>query len=230
MSRNPDSRETLLRVAMDLVWESNYGRASVDRICERANIKKGTFYHHFDSKEQLALEALDSQWNLMKHEYDAIFSPLNPPLDRLRQCFRKNLKKQREMRDKVGFVCGCPLATIGSEISTLEPALRLKVEGLMAQFVTYIESALRDAHHQGLVNVPNPLRTAQIIVDYAEGAQTRARIINDLMPIEQIEDGAMMILGVIEPHAAAPKSNVSNKPTNRSVSNDHSLASAEALV
>lgn len=230
MSRNPDSRETLLRVAMDLIWESSYGRASVDRICDRANIKKGTFYHHFESKEQLALEALDSQWNSMKHEYDAIFSPLNSPLDRLRQCFRKNLKTQLEMRDKVGFVCGCPLATIGSEISTMEPALRLKVEGLMAQFVTYIESALRDAHRQGLAHVPNPLRTAQIIVDYAEGAQTRARIINDLTPIEQIEAGAMTILGVLEAPTPPAKQSLQPTPTDRSVSMEHSLASAEALV
>src|SRR5688572_30912937 len=102
MPRHTDSRQRLLEIATDLIWESSYGRASVDRICERAEIRKGSFYHHFESKEQLALEALEHQWQIYRRELNEIFSPLVPPIERLRRHIAEALETQESMRDKVG--------------------------------------------------------------------------------------------------------------------------------
>src|SRR5687768_6703010 len=199
MPRHTDSRQRLLEIATDLIWESSYGRASVDRICERAEIRKGSFYHHFESKEQLALEALEHQWQICRRELNDIFSPLVPPLERLRLHMAKARETQEAMREKVGFVCGCPLFSLGCEVGTLEPAIRAKVHEILDQNLRYLEAAIRDAHVTGEIVAPDPAWKARIIFDYCEGAHTRARIMNDLQPIREIEQGVMEILGVGQP-------------------------------
>jgi TetR/AcrR family transcriptional regulator, transcriptional repressor for nem operon len=196
MPRHTDSRQRLLEIATDLIWESSYGRASVDRICERAEIRKGSFYHHFESKEQLALEALEHQWQIYRRELNEIFSPLVPPIERLRRHIAEALETQESMRDKVGFVCGCPLFSLGCEIGTLEPAIRAKIHEILDQNLRYLEAAIRDAHAAGEIVAPDPARKARILFDYCEGAHTRARIMNDLQPIREIEQNVMEILGI----------------------------------
>ena len=50
-------KERLMDAAMDLMWQNNYGAASVDAICERSGAKKGSFYYFFKSKSELAAAA-----------------------------------------------------------------------------------------------------------------------------------------------------------------------------
>ncbi len=47
MGRTSVAKEKLLQVAFDLIWQQSYGSVSVDDICERAKVKKGSFYHFF---------------------------------------------------------------------------------------------------------------------------------------------------------------------------------------
>ena len=55
MGRTSDAKEKLLHVAFDLIWQHSYGSVSVDDICERADVKKGSFYYFFPSKSDLAV-------------------------------------------------------------------------------------------------------------------------------------------------------------------------------
>ena len=47
---------------MELIWEQSYGSVSVDVICERAGARKGSFYHFFPSKSDLAAVAIEDHW------------------------------------------------------------------------------------------------------------------------------------------------------------------------
>lgn len=58
------SRETknkILKAAMDCFSSKDYELTGVDEICERAGITKGAFYYHFNTKQDLLLELLN-QW------------------------------------------------------------------------------------------------------------------------------------------------------------------------
>jgi TetR/AcrR family transcriptional repressor of nem operon len=72
---------------MDLIWENSYGATSVDAICERADVRKGSFYYFFRSKSELAAAALEADWKKRKVDMDSIFSPTVPPLERLERYF-----------------------------------------------------------------------------------------------------------------------------------------------
>lgn len=54
----PDTRTRILDAALRLLRERGYGATRVDDLCAAAGVTKGAFFHHFDSKEALALAAV----------------------------------------------------------------------------------------------------------------------------------------------------------------------------
>lgn len=58
----PDARTRLLDAALALFRERGYTATTVDDLCRAAGVTKGSFFHHFDSKEAAALAAI-AHWN-----------------------------------------------------------------------------------------------------------------------------------------------------------------------
>jgi TetR/AcrR family transcriptional repressor of nem operon len=59
MGRTSNARQLLLNAACDLLWEKSYHSVTVDDICARAGVRKGSLYHFFDSKSAVAVAALE---------------------------------------------------------------------------------------------------------------------------------------------------------------------------
>ena len=51
------SKRKLLEAALRVIRERGYSATRVEDVCAAAGVTKGSFFHHFDSKEELALEA-----------------------------------------------------------------------------------------------------------------------------------------------------------------------------
>jgi len=202
MPRVSDAKTRLMEAANDLIWESSYGSTSVDAICERAKVKKGSFYYFFESKSELAVEALEADWQSKKPELDSIFSSTTPPLERFERYFKRAYNKQLALQEKNGRVLGCPLFTLGSEISTLEPSIRSKVQSILAQHVKYLTSAVRDAQAAGLVRGGDAEEKARRVFACYQGSLMQARIQNHLAPIQDLADLGFAILGVEKPVTA----------------------------
>ena len=58
MGRTSDANERLMDAALDLIWEESYGAVTIDDICTRAGVKKGSCYYFCRSKSELAFAAL----------------------------------------------------------------------------------------------------------------------------------------------------------------------------
>jgi TetR/AcrR family transcriptional regulator, transcriptional repressor for nem operon len=196
MGRSSDAKERLMEAVTELIWHGSYGSTTIDQICEKAGVKKGSFYYFYDSKSELAAEALDTNWQQRKPEMDELFSPLVPPLERLRRFCQRGYEKQVELKCHCGCVLGCPLFTLGAEVCNQEEALHKKIKEILVQYHTYIESAIRDAHAQGLIDAPDPASKARMLFAYSEGLLTQARILNDAEVLREMADGVMGILGV----------------------------------
>ncbi len=57
--RGKATRERLVAAGRELFGERGYDAASIDAILERAGVKRGALYHHFDSKQALFDAVLD---------------------------------------------------------------------------------------------------------------------------------------------------------------------------
>lgn len=198
MGRVSDAKEKLMKAVSELIWTGSYGSTTIDQICEAAGVKKGSFYYFFDSKADVAVAALDAEWNCRRPELDAIFSSTVPPLERLRKYCDFGYQFQKEISKKCGCVLGCPLFSLGSEISTQEDILQKKIQGMLDQKRKYLESAIRDAHAAGLIHAPDAAAKARTLFSYYQGVLTEARINNNLEMLRDAIRGMYDILGVKE--------------------------------
>lgn len=184
-----------MEAVRELIWTGSYGSTTIDRICEKAGVKKGSFYYFFDSKADVAAASLEWEMAEKRPIWDSMFSPVVPPLDRLRRLCDHIFDHQAEIRARHGKVLGCPLFALGAEVCTQESSLQARIREIFGLWLKYIESAVSDAHAAGLVHAPNPAATAQVIFAYNEGMMTQARIHNDLEPLRSLYDGCLLILG-----------------------------------
>lgn len=196
MGRTSDAKDRLIQAMIELIWTGSFGKTSVDQICERAGVKKGSFYHFFESKGALAETSIAHAWSEHRQTLDACFSPSKPPLDRLFDCLSNLKSEQEDLFEKHGRVLGCPIHTIGSEVSTTDEALCKLLQDILRQYVRYFESAIRDAHAESLIEAPDAAAKARILFAYSEGLLTHARIWNDLSHLDELETGAREILGL----------------------------------
>jgi TetR/AcrR family transcriptional regulator, transcriptional repressor for nem operon len=196
MGRVSDAKEKLMKAVTELIWTGSYGSTTIDQICDRAGVKKGSFYYFFDSKAALAGEAIEAAWEEYRPKLDQVFSPSLPPLERIHRFCEFEYAEQRELHREFGHVLGCPLCTLGTEVSTQEDALRRKVQAIMDQSRKYLETTIRDAHADGLIHAPDAAAKARTVYAYTEGLMQQARIRNDLGLFREMERGILDLLGV----------------------------------
>jgi TetR/AcrR family transcriptional regulator, transcriptional repressor for nem operon len=195
MGRVSDAKEKLMGAVSELIWQGSYGSTTIDQICEKAGVRKGSFYYFFDSKSDLAAAALEANWQERKPELDAIFSPTVPPLDRIKNFCAMGHRKQVELKKQCGCVLGCPLYTLGSEICNQEVKLHAKIKEILGQYQRYLETAIRDADAAGEIDVPDAAARARILFACLQGIMAQARILNDTDVLRDMVQSVLAILG-----------------------------------
>lgn len=203
MGRVSDAKERLMKAIGELIWTGSYGSTTIDQICDKAGVRKGSFYYFFDSKADLAVAAIEQEWQNRKPELDAMFSPTVAPLERLRKYCEYGYGLQCELCKRCGFVLGCPLFSVGAEVSTQEEQLKKKIEDILEQKRKYLESAIRDAHAQGLIHAPDAAAKSRMLFAYYQGLLTQARIENNLEILKEAVGGTYELLGIRMAEAAA---------------------------
>src|SRR6201982_355202 len=119
-----ESKLRLLQTAHEVIWRQSYGSVGVDQICEHSHVKKGSFYHFFRSKSELTVAAYEYHWEQSKPALDRIFSAERAPLERLEAYFDHIRQNQIQYFRAYGRVLGCPFASLASELSTQDEAIR----------------------------------------------------------------------------------------------------------
>ncbi|HEU5079784.1 MAG TPA: TetR/AcrR family transcriptional regulator [Opitutaceae bacterium] len=196
MGRVSDGRERLMNAALDLIWEESYGAVTIDDICNRSKVKKGSFYYFFESKADLAVAALEHLWSThTKPLMDEIFSPLLSPLERLDKAFKRAYDRQVELKQETGKVLGCPYFCIGCEMTDQEPRLGEKMREIVGRKRRYYESAIRDAVAAGEIAPCDPAEKALCLMAMVEGLLSQARILNDTAVLKNLPAMAMGLIG-----------------------------------
>lgn len=179
------TRDNILDATIDLLWQHSYGTVSVDDICHAAGVQKGSFYHYFPSKADVAIEAFERFGQNTRPLFDSIFSASLPPMQRLKNYCDAAYTKQKELADTYGKVLGCPCMSCGSELSTQDERIRQKMDEMFGRACCYFETLLRDAKALGQTSVASPATGAQEMMSYISGVMYQAKIKNDVSIIRR---------------------------------------------
>jgi TetR/AcrR family transcriptional repressor of nem operon len=199
MAREPDARQRLLQTASHLIWESSYGSVGVEHICERADVQKGSFYHFFPSKSDLAVAALEDHWEKSRAEKERVFAAGAPALERLTGWCDLIRRNQSRRAQQTGKVLGCPYSSLGSELSTQDEKIRRKCHEMAERTCAYVEAAVRDLQREGLIGKGNAAEKARELYSFVMGVVLQARIDNELRVLDRLKPGVLRLLGIREP-------------------------------
>ncbi|HWA87176.1 MAG TPA: TetR/AcrR family transcriptional regulator [Opitutus sp.] len=192
--------------ALELLWQESYGAVTIDDICKRADVKKGSFYYFFQSKVDLSVAALDRMWaEEWKPRLDSQFSSSTLPLDRIRAYLGSIYQRQIDAKKRTGKVLGCPLASVGTEVCVCDEEARVseKIREIFARKRRYLESAIRDAMAEGYIEQGDAAQVAVLLVSFIEGLMFQARIMNDPGILKNVTELGMEILRVKSARPAA---------------------------
>lgn len=145
---------------------NGYHATGVMDIATAAGAPKGSFYHHFASKEALGAEIVElygfnpSRRTVLKDHAIA-------PAERLRLYFTA----LNEMYIGKGFVNGCLLGNMSDEMSDSSPLIRERLSAVYAGWSTAIAGAIRDGQADGSIPARHAAEDlAVLLLDAWEGA------------------------------------------------------------
>jgi TetR/AcrR family transcriptional repressor of nem operon len=199
------------------MWLQGYGSITVDCICDCAEIQKGSFYHFFRSKAEVAAAALENYWESIHPDFERIFGETSvPAIQRIINYFDYVYRRQLQRRREMGQVMGCPFVTLGTEVIKHDSLVSAKVRERMEKYCRYFEDALREARANGEIQIDQPRVKARELYAFLIGTMVQARIGNDTGILRQLSAGVWPILrssaavprtpGVAPPHRGKRKS------------------------
>jgi len=195
MGRVSDAKQKLLAVAFDLIHENSYGAVSVDHICSRAKVNKGSFYYFFKSKTDLVVAAYEERWRLKEPDYERVFAKTHPPLKRLELWCDYIRATQRQREKRYGHVCGCPYSSVGGELATQDKKIRVSTQKLIERNVNYLVETIEEARRAGEARVEDAQTAAELVHAFVIGLLLRAKIYNDLKVLRPLETGIFALIG-----------------------------------
>jgi TetR/AcrR family transcriptional repressor of nem operon len=181
--------------AHDLIWGFSYGSVTIEAICERAKVKKGSFYYFFHSKSDLAIAAISAYRAERVILVMSFFRPGASALEPVWKYLNHVIEEQIGAYEENGQVLGCPLFTLGSEICTQDERLRLVVQELLTSGAKFFEDCLQDAEVRGEIEGKNSQQKARLLWAFYEGTLTRARIENNPDLVRYLCSDAMELVG-----------------------------------
>lgn len=134
---------------------------------------KRSFYHHFNDKEDFALQVLDTYMSQVHAGIDARLRHTDrPPLTRVRDFFEMTQKSYRE-KDYMG----CLIGGLGQELSSVSDVFREKISQCFSEIASEMAICLKEARQLGeLPKDTNVQEMAERLVDCWEGAALRSRL------------------------------------------------------
>ena len=180
-----DTPQKLLEQGMAMLLQRGYNDMGVTALLEATQIPKGSFYHHFSSKEDFALQVIDVYMTEVHKGLDHFLGDKSvPPLKRVRGFFEGTVQKYRGE----GYL-GCLLGGLGQELSGVSETFRLKVEECFNLIAGRIAVVLQEAIDDGdLAKGTDPQKMAELLVNCWEGAALRTRLRRDPAPLMEMLD------------------------------------------
>lgn len=128
-----DTQASLISAARDLMLHQGYGATGINEICREAGVSKGAFYHFFESKEALALAALESFHRQGLEELMSIDVSAAPPEDRLPRFIELVAERAPLLWEQ-----GCLLGGLASEMALSNDTLQRQVARTFDQIAALV--------------------------------------------------------------------------------------------
>ena len=176
------TRDHLIDVGLELMHKHGYQATGVTEILKSADAPKGSFYHHFSSKEDFAAAALERYVTReAEHSAAVLNDSKTPPLKRLKRYFNDLIK----IAGQSGPIPGCMMGRFTLEIADESPQLRKRISTSFAHWQHVIAKVVEQAvTRKELPADTDPESLAGFLLNSWEGALLRSQAQKSDAPLE----------------------------------------------
>ena len=164
------TRTKLLDAARDVIRAQGYAATTVDDICAAAGVSKGSFFHHFDSKEEMAVAAI-GRFATMADTFFTTAPYAQHPDPRDRVLGYVDFRIAILEGEVAEF--SCLMGTTVQETYQTHPALRAACDEGMSQHIAMLE---RDLAAAKKIYAPDALWSAEGVAYFMQAALQGALI------------------------------------------------------
>ncbi|HUQ82787.1 MAG TPA: TetR family transcriptional regulator C-terminal domain-containing protein [Gemmatimonadaceae bacterium] len=181
------TKRRLLDVGLATLLERGYNATGIQDLLVATSVPKGSFYHHFGSKEDFALQVIDRYVAEVHMLLDqALGDPDRAPLERVRLFFERMLA----MYGSQGYL-GSLIGLLGQELAAVSTSFRRRIEAAFDGIARRLGETLEEARRRGEIpSDHDPVQTATLMLDCWEGAAMRSRLLRSAAPLEAALDAA----------------------------------------
>lgn len=168
------SKENLLQVTFNEIYENGYYATSVDKILKKAKMNKGSMYHYFKSKKELVLAVIDAHvYGYINKKYGAILDVDDNYIDSMFRVLKD--------RDSFNFTCGCRLNSLVQELSHQDIDFKVALEKVYFRFEEILQEVLQKAKDNDEISHPDIKALSIYVVASIEGCLSTAKKSQDGM-------------------------------------------------
>jgi TetR/AcrR family transcriptional repressor of nem operon len=167
------NRERLIDVGVKLMHRHGYSATGVSEILDKADLPKGSFYHHFANKEDFAAATIERYATREREHAAAVLNdPKVPPLKRLERYF----SDLQTTYGQNGVVPGCLLGRFSLDLAAENGQLRKRVAASFDHWQSTIATVLNQAIAQReLPSNTNAEHLAGFLLNSWQGALVRSQ-------------------------------------------------------
>jgi len=180
------AREKIIATGVEMVGLNGFNATGVDSVLKAAGVPKGSFYHHFGTKENFGMEVI----NLFAESYEQkLKSYLGDesvqPLDRIRNYMEHSVEYLAEKN----FTQGCLIGNLGQELADQNERFRDRLAEVFADWMAMFTDCLGEAQESGALNPElDPEAVASFLLSGWEGAILRAKVMRSSKPLRHYVD------------------------------------------
>ena len=168
-AKGHQTKQRIIEAAADLFYRKGYHSVGINEVLAAAEAPKGSFYHYFDSKEDVARESIDYFGSLMRERVTGLL--LSNDGQEGSKSIRGFVEAVSKQVRAGKTVASCPLGSLGMQLATSLPDLAGLADDYLDQFISLLSEFFQAAEARGeLLPGAQPAELARQFLYLYEGS------------------------------------------------------------
>ncbi|AKG20037.1 TetR/AcrR family transcriptional regulator [Calothrix sp. 336/3] len=182
MSKGQETKLKILQQAAELFNQQGYAGASMSDIMKVTGLQKGGIYNHFQSKEDLAIQAFDYAIAQYVQRYQGVIQGKRHAIARLQAI----IDIFASFGENPPITGGCPILNTAIESDDAHPALRERTQVAMNGWRHLICRIIQKGIARGEIHPEvNPDETTTVMIATLEGGLMMSKLYGDMIHLQR---------------------------------------------
>jgi AcrR family transcriptional regulator len=183
MSKGEETKSRILQQAAELFNQQGYAGSSMSDIMRVTGLQKGGIYNHFQSKDDLALQAFEFAIARIQQHTKSVLRNKRHAVERLQAI----IGVFSSFAENPPIKGGCPLLNTAVESDDTHPVLRSRAQQAMNSWLNLIRRIIQTGIAKGEIRSDvNADEIATIIIATLEGAIMMSKLYGDSIYMHRV--------------------------------------------